>query len=772
MSQQHAELKKQGWEFPKEGGFYVAVHAERGVKLADDFEYIGAACSAAAKAQDEWDKAKDVAPEVQTAEEDLDAIDERWDRAEREETAEEYTPAPPAVSTDSLFPDAVAPLTRQMLPSKLDPAPALAVRPEGLNDDHVERIVSARREGKPMPPVDVYYDAGAGKHWVADGAHRHAAYLGDGNIPLDIALHEGTYRDALLHALTANVGHGLPRTHAGDRTAVILALLDPELGDPRNSQSDIGGFSGTSQPYVGNVTRWLSAMLPAILADENGERSDEEFDAEAGAPKGFAALVRGLPGGRADVEALHQNVLRRETARPAQKKVGAPEPKLFEEEAPAERSWGNILEHPIADAMRKLSSPLKAKLLTVNILKNGVGSLDKIESSAQERDEMTALRLFSEGYLTPLGVDLVAGVHLQMIDALSEGARRLLTGARGDAFTKTVTKSQLNFDGSKKALRELGRYRLVTDDARQEFTPAGHALSYFLENLSHAPSLLKIYREGAAELSAPAKTHTVETTGITSGGHRGDRKVVTHIPEADAQIEDAGTVDEGRERAAQIREEWDDRLIQIQREVAACDSVDKLGVRLDGVRAAMRQYDRDGYDLDDVSDYRARELKVHMDAIIAREQQLKERAKVAPLPPPPKPPLRGPLTGDPWVDNEVRITVTLLAGQHPRTKFRHAYLDIEVGEGGRVANRRAAYGEHQLALSGIVADLIAEVREQLAEDATADRYTQRCESCRTLVTVGGEDKKGRNHAGPNCPKHPDHEKKAKPPSRPEPQVTV
>lgn len=255
------------------------------------------------------------------------------------------------------------PLIQQMLPSRMDSTPARAVRPEGLYPEQVERFRAEIRAGKRLPPVDIYYDAASGKNWVADGGHRQEAALLEGDAPLDVHVYEGTFDDALRHALGSNTKHGVPRSHAGSRMAVILALLNKEWSDPKHSNTDIAKMVDTSQPFVGQVMGWLLAMLPLILEDVDGERSDEEFDeAVPGAPKGFAALVRGLPRGRADVEQLSHNVMARAEARPAPKKAAAPEPDLFTASEPVEES--SVEQQAVEtspDALLRLLDVLKAK---------------------------------------------------------------------------------------------------------------------------------------------------------------------------------------------------------------------------------------------------------------------------------------------------------------------------------------------------------------------------------------------------------------------------
>jgi len=85
-----------------------------------------------------------------------------------------------------------------------------------------------------MPPIVLYHDGES--YWLADGFHRVAAYkrfLTDGKPSaspraLRAEVHQGTRRDAVLHACGANAAHGLRRTNADKRRAVETLLRDEE----------------------------------------------------------------------------------------------------------------------------------------------------------------------------------------------------------------------------------------------------------------------------------------------------------------------------------------------------------------------------------------------------------------------------------------------------------------------------------------------------------------------------------------------------------------
>jgi len=91
-----------------------------------------------------------------------------------------------------------------------------------LNQAVVAEYAEAYLAGINMPPVVLYFDGSA--YWLADGYHR---YFGAKMAGLD-QIHEdvtpGSLDDAILHSLGANETHGLRRTNADKRKAVLTML--------------------------------------------------------------------------------------------------------------------------------------------------------------------------------------------------------------------------------------------------------------------------------------------------------------------------------------------------------------------------------------------------------------------------------------------------------------------------------------------------------------------------------------------------------------------
>lgn len=89
-----------------------------------------------------------------------------------------------------------------------------------------QEYAEAMQEGDIFPPVVVFNDGA--RYWLADGFHRYHAsnYVGYLEIEADVNL--GTKRDAILYSVSANAKHGLRRTNADKRKAVLTLLNDDE----------------------------------------------------------------------------------------------------------------------------------------------------------------------------------------------------------------------------------------------------------------------------------------------------------------------------------------------------------------------------------------------------------------------------------------------------------------------------------------------------------------------------------------------------------------
>lgn len=127
-----------------------------------------------------------------------------------------------------------------------------------LDQATIERYAEAMQAGATFPPIDVYYDGTA--YWLADGFHRLAArrHLVDTAYELmwtkiNATVHQGTRRDAVLRSLGANNDHGLVRSNADKRRAVLTMITDSEWS--QWSDREIARQCKVSHTFVGNLRR-------------------------------------------------------------------------------------------------------------------------------------------------------------------------------------------------------------------------------------------------------------------------------------------------------------------------------------------------------------------------------------------------------------------------------------------------------------------------------------------------------------------------------------
>jgi hypothetical protein len=98
-----------------------------------------------------------------------------------------------------------------------------------LDKDTIDQYTEALGNGAQFPPMVVFAEVDSDRYILADGFHRHHAYVNAEIGIVEVEVHEGGLHEALLWALQANDEHGLRRTNADKRNAVEMALKDPEI---------------------------------------------------------------------------------------------------------------------------------------------------------------------------------------------------------------------------------------------------------------------------------------------------------------------------------------------------------------------------------------------------------------------------------------------------------------------------------------------------------------------------------------------------------------
>jgi len=101
--------------------------------------------------------------------------------------------------------------------------------------------------------ITVFFDGQ--DYWLADGFHRVAALQKLGRLEAWVEVLHGTLREAILYSCGANARHGLRRTNADKRNAVLKLLRDEEW--QLWSDHEIARHCGVAVKTVGNIRRDL-----------------------------------------------------------------------------------------------------------------------------------------------------------------------------------------------------------------------------------------------------------------------------------------------------------------------------------------------------------------------------------------------------------------------------------------------------------------------------------------------------------------------------------
>ncbi|PSS67073.1 hypothetical protein C6558_03410 [Ensifer sp. NM-2] len=115
-----------------------------------------------------------------------------------------------------------------------------------VSDVVVDDYAAAMTDGATFPKMIIFYDGS--EHWLADGFHRHRAYLKAGLTIVEADVRQGTRRDAVLFSVGANSSHGLQRTRDDKRRAVMTLLDDAEWSSWPNTK--VAKACGVSEGFV------------------------------------------------------------------------------------------------------------------------------------------------------------------------------------------------------------------------------------------------------------------------------------------------------------------------------------------------------------------------------------------------------------------------------------------------------------------------------------------------------------------------------------------
>jgi uncharacterized ParB-like nuclease family protein len=103
-----------------------------------------------------------------------------------------------------------------------------------INEGTVSEYAEAILDGADFPPVLVYFDGIS--YYLTDGYHRLFAHKRAEKVSILCNVVQGTLRDAVFHSTGVNTDHGMRRTYADKRKAVMTLLDDFEWEGMSNSQ--------------------------------------------------------------------------------------------------------------------------------------------------------------------------------------------------------------------------------------------------------------------------------------------------------------------------------------------------------------------------------------------------------------------------------------------------------------------------------------------------------------------------------------------------------
>jgi len=135
---------------------------------------------------------------------------------------------------------------------------AAQMRVIGTDSGTVSEYAEAMEEGSTFPAIILFHDGTA--YWPADGFHRIEAARRIDRETIMAEVRQGSQREAVMFACSANAKHGLRRTQADKRNAIETLLRDPEWS--RMSDREIGKACAVDHKTVGRVRRELVGEFP------------------------------------------------------------------------------------------------------------------------------------------------------------------------------------------------------------------------------------------------------------------------------------------------------------------------------------------------------------------------------------------------------------------------------------------------------------------------------------------------------------------------------
>jgi hypothetical protein len=163
---------------------------------------------------------------------------------------------------------------------------------ELINETAVAQYTEDLLNGCIFPPIEIF-DDGVNK-WLVDGFHRLFAHKRADYKQIEVNVHQGTLRDAQFYALGVNDKHGLQRTNADKRKAVMIALDDLEWQDL--SDIKLGKICNVSPTFVAKCKKEAKIERPVEKTYTTKHGTEAKMDtSKIGKPKTETTVATAKP---------------------------------------------------------------------------------------------------------------------------------------------------------------------------------------------------------------------------------------------------------------------------------------------------------------------------------------------------------------------------------------------------------------------------------------------------------------------------------------------
>lgn len=134
-----------------------------------------------------------------------------------------------------------------------------------LNNEVMNEYAEAMRCGAKFPPVKLFFDGS--DYWLADGFHRYFASKAAEIDTINADIENGSKDDAILYSIGSNFTHGLRRTNADKRHAVLMILSHPIWSDW--SDRAISKEAGVSNNFVSVLRKELQSEKESKVSSDD-----------------------------------------------------------------------------------------------------------------------------------------------------------------------------------------------------------------------------------------------------------------------------------------------------------------------------------------------------------------------------------------------------------------------------------------------------------------------------------------------------------------------